>query len=114
MAKPTAEDLKWPITLQRALKTRNGFNEEVETWIDIAVVGAKVTDATAGESYRAAEVGAQISARFTIRWSPEVAGVAAADRVLFNDRPYNITAVREFERGEWREIDAVARAEAST
>jgi SPP1 family predicted phage head-tail adaptor len=112
MAKPTAEDLKWPITLQRALKTRNGFNEEVETWIDIAVVGAKITDATAGEAYRAAEVGAQISARFIVRWSPEVAGVAATDRVLFNDRPYNITAVREFERGEWREIDAVARAEA--
>jgi SPP1 family predicted phage head-tail adaptor len=111
MTKPTAEDLKWPITLQRALKTRNAFNEEVETWIDIAVVGAKVTDATAGESYRAAEVGAQISARFVIRWSPEVAGVAPADRVLFNGRPYNITAVREFERGEWREIDAVARAE---
>jgi len=112
MAKPTAEDLKWPITLQRALKTRNGFNEEVDDWIDIATVGAKVTDATAGESYRAQEVGAQISARFVIRWSPEVADVAADDRVLFNCRPYNITAVREFERGQWREIDAVARAEA--
>jgi len=112
MAKPTAEDLKWPITLQRALKTRNGFNEEVDDWIDIATVGAKVTDATAGEAYRAAEVGAQISARFVIRWSPEVAGVAADDRILFNDRPYNITAVREFERGQWREIDAVTRAEA--
>ena len=73
MLKPVAEDLKWPIAILRAVTTRNVFNEEVESWITLAEVGAKVTDATAGEAYRAAEVGAQISAHFIIRWSPEVA-----------------------------------------
>jgi SPP1 family predicted phage head-tail adaptor len=112
MAKAGAHDLQWPIAILRSVTVRNAFNENVEGWIAFAEVGAKVTDATAGEAYRAQEVGAQISAHFIIRWSPEVADVNPRDRILFNGRQYNITIVRDFERQEWREIDAVARAEA--
>jgi SPP1 family predicted phage head-tail adaptor len=112
MATPGAHDLKWPIVILRAVTTRNAFNEEVESWVTLAEVGAKVTDASAGEAYRAAEVGAQISAHFVIRWSPEVGDLTPRDRITFNGRQYNITAIRDFERGEWREIDAVARGDA--
>jgi SPP1 family predicted phage head-tail adaptor len=107
-----AGDLDQRITLRRATFTRNGFNEPVASWSDLATVWAARRDASASEGYRAQEVGAQISARFTIRWSSQVADVSPADRVAFGGREYNITAVRDVGRRQWREIDAVARAEA--
>jgi SPP1 family predicted phage head-tail adaptor len=99
------------ITIRRAVMAPNAFNELVATWIDLATVWAGRRDASATESYRAQEVGAQITTRFTIRWSPDVAGVDPKDRLRFEGRDYDITAVRDVGRRQWREIDAVARAE---
>ncbi len=99
------------ITIQRATITYNEFNEAIETFGDYATVWAMRQDATAGESYRAQEVGAQITTRFTIRWSAHMRDVNPADRILFDGRSYNITATREMGRNRWIEIDAVARAE---
>ena len=108
---PAAGELDRRITIQRATVTLNEFNEPIETWGDLTTVWAKRRDASATESYRAQEVGAQISTRFTIRWSTTVEGVTPTDRVSFDDRLYNITAVRDIGRNQWREIDAVARAD---
>jgi len=55
------------VALQRATITKNAFNEDIETWNMIAEVFAETTDASAGESYRAQEVGAEITARFRLR-----------------------------------------------
>jgi SPP1 family predicted phage head-tail adaptor len=109
----SAGDLDRRITIQRARVTLNGFNEPIETWDDLVSVRAKRTDASATEAYRAQEVGAQISARFKIRHSSEVADIRPRDRIVFNDREYNITRVSEPEgtRNRWIEIDAVARAD---
>jgi SPP1 family predicted phage head-tail adaptor len=108
-----AGDLDRRITIRRATITYNEFNDPVETWADLVTVWAKRTDASAAESYRAQEVGAQISARFRIRYSSDVADVNPKDRIAFDGREYNITGVREAEgtRNEWIEIDAVARAD---
>ena len=100
------------ITIRRAVMTPNAFNELVATWMDLATVWAGRRDASAAESYRAQEVGAQITTRFTIRWSPDVAGVDPKDRLRFEGRDYDITAVRDIGRRQWREIDAVARSDA--
>lgn len=101
------------ITIQRATVTYNEFNDPIESWSDLVTVWAKRTDASAAESYRAQEVGAQISARFTIRYSSDVADVNPKDRIVFGGRDYNITGVREPDstRNQWIEIDAVARAD---
>lgn len=99
------------IMIERATVTQNEFNEDVETWGDYATVFAKRSDASAGESYRAKEVGGQLTTRFTIRWSQDVADVNPRDRIRYADRTYNITAVREIERNRWLEIDAVARVD---
>jgi SPP1 family predicted phage head-tail adaptor len=101
------------ITIRRATVTLNEFNEPIETWSDLATVWAKRTDASAAEGYRAQEVGAQISARFLIRYSSDVADVDPKDRIAFDGREYNIIGVREPQgtRNQWREIDAVARAD---
>lgn len=106
-----AGDLDRRMTIQRATTTLNEFNEPIETWGDLATVWAKRRDASATESYRAQEVGAQITARFTIRWSSVVASVNPRDRLSYDGRLYNITAMRDIGRNQWREIDAVARAD---
>lgn len=106
-----AGDLDVRITIRRATTAANAFNELIETWSDLATVWAKRVDASAAESYRAQEVGAEMTTRFTIRWSSDVDDVDPKDRVAFAGREYNITAVRNVGRNEWREIDAVARAE---
>lgn len=99
------------ITLRRAALVINEFNESIETWTDLATVWAARRDASASESYRAQEIGAEITTRFTIRWSSGVADVNPKDRVLCEGREYKITAVRDLGRRTWREIDAVVRAD---
>jgi SPP1 family predicted phage head-tail adaptor len=107
----TAGKLDRRIAIQRATVTPNEFNDPIETWSDLTTVWAKRRDASATESYRAQEVGAEITARFTVRWSSVVASVTPRDRLRFDGRLYNITAVRDVGRNRWREIDAVARAD---
>jgi SPP1 family predicted phage head-tail adaptor len=102
------------ITIRRDIGTSvDAFNAHIEDWADLATVRAKRTDASASESYRAQEVGAQISARFVIRRTSQVADVNPRDRIAFQGREYNITRVAEpaGTRNRWLEIDAVARAE---
>ena len=110
-----AGDLDRRITIRRASLVPNEFNEPIEIWSDLRTVWAKRTDASASESYRAQEVGAQISARFLIRRTSQVADVNPLDRIAFHGREYNITRVAEpaGTRNRWLEIDAVARAENS-
>ena len=99
------------ITIQRATVTRGDFNEEVETWTDLATVFANRRDASASESYRAQEIGAQITTRFTLRWSADVADVNPRDRVVYSGVVHDITGVRETQRNRWLEVDCVARAD---
>ena len=98
-------------TIQRATVSYNNFNEPIETWATIATVFVNRVDASASESYRAQEVGAQITSRFKIRVSSSVDDVNPRDRMQFNGFVYNITAVRETKRNRWLEIDAVVRPE---
>jgi SPP1 family predicted phage head-tail adaptor len=110
---PEIGQLDRRITIRRFSVVPNEFNEPVEIWADLATVWAKRTDASATESYRAQEVGAQISARFVIRYSTQVADVNPRDRIAFRSREYNIIRVGEpaGTRNRWVEIDAVARAD---
>lgn len=104
------------ITIRRATITYDSFHAPVETWADLATVWAKRTDASASESYRAQEVQAQISVRFLIRYSSQVADVDTKDRIAFGGREYNITRVGEpaGTRNQWIEIDAAARADGAS
>ena len=115
-AQKQAGNLDRRITIRRAvLTTGGGFNEPQETWTDLAAVWAKRADASASEAYRAQEIGAQISTRFTIRYSQLAATITPKDRIAFDGEEFNITAIREpvGTRNQWFEIDAVARADRS-
>jgi SPP1 family predicted phage head-tail adaptor len=105
-------DLDRRITILRPEITFNEFNEPIETFVALMTVSAKRSDVSAGEAFRAQEVGAQLTTRFTLRWSDRAATVDARHRVRFGGRDYNITGIREREdRERWIEIDAVVRAE---
>lgn len=97
------------ITIQRATVSYNAFNEPIESWATLASVYVNRKDVSASESYRAQEVGAQITTRFKVRYSSDISDVNPADRLTFQGTVYNITAVRETQRNRWLEIDAVAR-----
>lgn len=100
------------ITIRRKSVTAGDFNSPVETWHDDPPVWAAKQDASAAEGYRAQEVGARITRRFTIRWSANASTITPEHRVLFEGIEHDIVAVRDVGRRRWREIDAVARAEA--
>ncbi|RZJ44974.1 MAG: head-tail adaptor protein [Brevundimonas sp.] len=99
------------ITLQRFTVTKNDLNEDIETWADLTPkpVAAQYMPVSDGEKFRAGERASDISARFMIRYSNQVADLSPKDRLLFQGRPYAITRVKEFERRVGLEITAVSR-----
>jgi SPP1 family predicted phage head-tail adaptor len=99
------------LVIQRATTSRNDLNEPIESWANLATVYANRRDASAGEAYKAQEVGAELTCRFTVRYSSVLAAVTPTDRILYAGRLYNITGLRETKRNRWIEIDAVARAD---
>lgn len=99
------------VTFQRATVTYDEFGSEARSWEILATVWANRRDASASEGYRATEVGADISARFTIRYSSDVADLNPRDRAIHNGIVYEITGVREVARHRWLEVDTVARSD---
>jgi SPP1 family predicted phage head-tail adaptor len=99
------------ITILRAAVAADAFNEQVQTWGDIATVWAHAAPVMDAEKQRAGETLASKSYRFTIRYSSDVADVDPRDRVTFDGRTYDVQGVKEIGRREGLEITATARAE---
>lgn len=99
------------IAIRRATVTADAFNEPAETWATLATVFADAAPVMDGERWQAGQTVAQQSYRFTIRWSLGVADVNPRDRIVYNDRIYDINGVKDIGRNAWREITATARAE---
>lgn len=98
------------ITINRLVETVNAYNETAPVFEPFAVLWAGRQDATAGEQWRAAEVGAAIDCHFKIRYSPESATITPKDTVTLEDgKTYNIVGVRELDRNKWIELHAVTR-----
>lgn len=74
-------------------------------------VWAQKTDISDAERVRAQQVGATITTRFQIRYSSRVKHIDPTYRVEFDDRTYDISAVKEVGFREGLEITATARAE---
>lgn len=100
------------VTIQQNTPTVDDYGGSTDVWADFITVSAERKDVSARESYRAQEVGAEISVRFKVRYSPDMATVTPKDRlVLENGLTYNITGTRETQRNKWIEIDCVVRAD---
>lgn len=101
----------WLITIQRMTLTYDAHNRPIETWADVAQVWAEKRDVSDGERFRAAQTEAQITTRFRLLWSPQIADVNPKDRIALDGALYDISGVKEIGRREGIEITAAARAD---
>lgn len=99
------------LTIERASESTNPYGEVVQSWSVLATVWCERRDMSDRESLALGEVAAEITTRFTIRYSSLVAGMTPKDRLLFEGRVYDIRGVREIGRRELIEISAEARRE---
>jgi SPP1 family predicted phage head-tail adaptor len=94
-----AGDLNRRVTLLRSVAAEDDFGSGDETWGAFAEVSASRRDISDGERMRAAEMGATLTTRFQIRWSPEVEALSPADQLICEGRRYEISGVKEITAG---------------
>ena len=100
------------ITIERYTgEDRDSFNNPVKNWAPLATVWAEKNDVSDGERVAAQEAGAEITTRFRILWSPDVASVDPKCRIVLDGRVYDVTGVKEIGTRVGLEITTVARAE---
>jgi SPP1 family predicted phage head-tail adaptor len=83
-------------------------------WATMATVWAQYLPGAGQERTEQAERSATIVETFRIRWSSDVADLTPSDRLVFQDRTYDIKSAVELGRREAIEIKAVARADGGT
>lgn len=99
------------VQFRRAVLADDGMTRS-ETWQDLGgKVWAGKSDVSDGERWRAAEVAAQITSRFVVRWSAFTAGITPRDRLVCEGRTYDIVGIKEIGRRNRLEITAAARAD---
>lgn len=95
------------ITIQAPTQAQGGtYGEPTQSWAEWAVVWAKVTSTGGREFHDAAQLSAEITTRFQIRYK---AGLVPTMRILFEGRIYHIHHVNELGRHWAWEIFAKAR-----
>lgn len=99
------------ISIERASTYQDETGQEVARWAPVATVWASWRRASARETLAAAEVSAEVTDVFEIRWSNLVAELDPKDRVIYDGRTYDIAAVTEIGRREGLRIAAAARAD---
>ena len=100
------------ISLERFGTYKDEFNSDVETWGPLCTVYAAYEPIRDGEKFRAGETAAGLSARFTIRYSSQVADLNPKDRLTFKGVTYAILNVKEVEgRNVALEITCAARGD---
>lgn len=80
--------LRHAVTIQRKSLTTDEYGGPVESWADVATVAASVEPMGGRELASAQTVNAEITTKITMRY---MAGVTAADRIVFEGRFYNLT-----------------------
>lgn len=107
-----AGDLDRRITIRRATTSVDpGSGQQIETWADLVTVWASWRRASARETLAAAELSAQVTDIFEVRWSAVTATVTPLDRVLYNGRTYDIAEATEIPRRKGMMLRGSARAE---
>lgn len=119
MTSLSAGALDRTVKLLQPVSTTNSANEDVIAYTLAATVRASKADVSDAERVRAQQVGAMITTRFQIRWSPDVYAVDPTWRLKLVEyggveREYDIAGVKEIGRRAGLEITANARADRET
>ena len=115
MAIRGAGDLDRRITLQRATKASNEFNEPVDSWGDVATVWSKrrdFSDSQRIEFLAAGPVGAFAVTRFTVRSTSVTRAVTPVDRLMHEGAVWQINGVKEVAEGRRRFLEITASRDA--
>lgn len=103
-------NLDRPVQFQRRTLVDNGFNQ-TEVWEDHGATHmAAKRDLSDGERWRAGEVQAHVTTRFTLRWSPFTADISPKDRLVFEGETYEIVGAKDSAgRRQYREFTCARR-----
>lgn len=96
------------VTIQRAVIARDAAGQEIKTWEDVATVWAQARPFRGGERFVAQQIVGKAVMTFVIRWR---ANVTVKDRIVYDDKVWDIRDVREVGRHVGFEIDTTARSE---
>jgi len=110
----TAGKLDRQIRLERFTSTQDpGSGETVETWHTLGPdsIAASRRRASARETLAAAEISAEVSDIFEVRWAAAWSDLGPLDRLVYEGRTYSIAEVDEIGRREGLRIAASARSE---
>lgn len=110
-----ASQLDRRITLQRASKVANEFNEEISNWQDLTKVWARRRDASDSQKIEllaAGQVGSFQVSRFTVRSSTLTRSITPVDRMLHDGLVWQINGVKELDVGRHRFIEITASRDA--
>jgi SPP1 family predicted phage head-tail adaptor len=97
-------EMRYQITIQRITPITNENGFESESLQDFKTVRAAVTNLHGKEYFAAKAVQAENTVKFTIRY---LAGVDQTMKILFQGKPYNITAIDNIKyKNRYMEIQA--------
>lgn len=98
MSQPVAAgQLDQRITLQQRAAGQDSRGQESTTWSDVATVWASAQPLRGREFFAAAQVQAEATVRFRIRYRD---GVVPTMRVLWRSQPYDINSVIDVDGGK--------------
>jgi SPP1 family predicted phage head-tail adaptor len=97
------------VTLQAKTSGRDDFGADTESWAPLATVWAQKLDVTGRERLAGGQVQAEMDARFRVRWRGDVS--AAATRLVYAGRTYDILAIAELGRREGLELSCRVRVD---
>ena len=94
--------------LQSMTSTADDYGEPVETWADVGEVWAQKKDLRGGERFAAAQTVGQVDTVFTIRY---IDGASSLNRLIHDDRTYDIQSVLEVGRRKGLELHCRTRGD---
>lgn len=107
-----AGDLDRRITIRRFTSTIDpGSGQQIEEWADLTTVWASWRRASAREQLAAAELSAEITDIFEVRYSSKTKTITPEDRIVYEGRAYNIVEATEIDRRKGMRLRGNARAE---
>ena len=103
------------VQFERYTASDDGFGQAQDWAAHGSAVPAEKRDVSDAERWRAGEVQAHVTTRFTVRWSPFTAAITPKDRLVCEGLTYDIHGIKEppGTRRQWVEITASARNDLS-
>jgi SPP1 family predicted phage head-tail adaptor len=98
--------LRHPVLIQRLIKTPDGSGGWTKDWSSVGGTWAYIRATGGSEAFTNDRLNGVVRYKATIRYRDNL---TVADRILFEEKPYQITAVIDMEfRKKWLELDLVS------